>query len=116
MSNFKESHPVQVDEFTIQMGVAVEPGFTCWVFHVLKKRDAIVLFIKCCNVKYLKKTHNYSLPLPKLVDDALAIDRCTGSTLWADAIAKEMNNVRVAFDALEDSRDVPHDSTLSNAT
>ncbi len=56
------------------------------------------------NVNHLKKTQNYSLPMQKLVDDALTIDRCTGSTLWADAIVKEMKNVRVAFNALEDGR------------
>ena len=90
------------------MGVALEPGFNWWVFRVLKKRDAIISLVKRRNVKYLKKTHKYGLPLPKSVDDALAIDRRSGSTLWADAIAKEMKNVRVAFDALEDGRNVPH--------
>ncbi len=63
---------------------------------------------KRCNVKCLNKTHKYSLPLPKSVDDALSIDRWSGSTLWVDAIAKEMKNVRVAFDTLEDGRNVPH--------
>ncbi len=48
---------------------------------------------KHSNIKYLKKTHNYDLHLLKSVDDALAIDRCSGSNLWADAIAKEMKNV-----------------------
>ncbi len=81
------------------------------MFRVLKKRDAIFLLMKWHNVKYLKKTHKYGLPLPKLVNDALSIDRWFGSTLWADAIAKEMKNVRVAFDALEDGRN----SSLSNA-
>ncbi len=52
--------------------------------------------------------HKYGLPQPKLVDDALAIDQCTGSTLWADAIAKEKKNVCIAFDALEDSRNIQH--------
>ncbi len=47
-------------------------------------------------------------PLSKLVDDALAIDRHSGSTLWVDAIVKEMENIRVAFNALEDDRNVPH--------
>ncbi|KAL7461055.1 hypothetical protein ACHAXS_001491 [Conticribra weissflogii] len=56
----------------------------------------------------LKKSHKYSLPLLKLIDDALAIERCTGSTLLVDAIVKEMQNVRVAFDTLEDGRNVPH--------
>ncbi len=83
MSNLKESHPIQINEFVIQIGVALEPGFNWWVFHVLKKQDAITLLVKCCNIKYLKKTHKFGLPLPKSVDDALAIGRCTGSTLWA---------------------------------
>ncbi len=48
------------------MGVALEPGFNWWVFR---------------DVKYLKKTHKYGLPLPKLVEDALSIDRRSGSTL-----------------------------------
>ncbi len=90
------------------MGVAIEPGFYCWLFCVLKKRDTIILLVKCCNVKYLKKTHKYSLPLPKSVVDALAINRHYDSTLWEDSIAKEKKNIRVAFDPLEDSRNFPH--------
>ncbi len=99
----------------MQIVVALEPGFNWWVFHVLKTRDTIISLVKCCNVKYLKKTHKYCLPLPKSFDDAFAIYRCSGSTLWENTIAKEMENVRVACDALEDGRNVPH-SSLSNAT
>ncbi len=86
------------------MGIALEPGFNWWAFCILKKREAIILLVKYRNIKYLKKTHMYGLLMPKLVNDALTIDRYTGSTLWADAIVKEMNNVRVAFNALEDGR------------
>ncbi len=46
LSNLKESHPVQVAQFAIQMGVALEPGFNWWVFRVLKKRDTITLMVK----------------------------------------------------------------------
>ncbi len=42
------------------------------------------------------------------MENALAIDRPTGSTLWGDDIAKVMQNVRDAFDTLEDSRNVSH--------
>ncbi len=108
LSDLKESHPVQVAEFAIQMGVALEPSFNWWVFCVVKKSNAIILLVKCYNIKYLKKTHKYGLSLSKLVDDALAIDGHTDTTLWANAIAKEMNNVRVISDALEGSRGVPH--------
>ncbi len=38
----------------------------------------------------------------------MAINRCSDSTLWVDTISKEMKNARVAFDALEDGRNVPH--------
>ncbi len=108
LSNLKESNWVQVAEFGILMGIALEPGFNWWVFCVLKKWEAIIMLVKHHNVKYLKKTHKYNLPPPKPVDDALAIDRHTGSTLWVDAIAKEMQNVKVAFDAVEDGWNVPH--------
>ncbi len=91
------------------MGIALESGFNWWVLFDLKKRDAIILLVKHCNIRYLKKTHNYGLPLPKSVEDALAINRCSGSTLWADAIAMEMKNVRVVFNTLEDGRKVPHE-------
>ncbi|KAL7448057.1 LOW QUALITY PROTEIN: hypothetical protein ACHAXS_000125, partial [Conticribra weissflogii] len=66
-----------------------------------KKGDVIILL-------YLKKTHKYSVPLSKSMDNALAIDRCSGTTIWADAISKETKNVRVVFDTLEDDRNVPH--------
>ncbi len=39
LSDLKESHPVQVVEFVVQMGVAIEPSSNWWVFLVLKKRD-----------------------------------------------------------------------------
>jgi hypothetical protein len=38
------------------------------------------------------------------VDDALAIDRKNGNIFWADAIAKEMKNVRVACKILENDK------------
>ncbi len=72
------------------MGVALEPGFNWWVFCVFKKSDTIIMLVKGHNIKYLKKIHKYSLPLQKMVNDALAIGRCSGSTLWVNAIVKEM--------------------------
>ncbi len=57
---------------------------------------------------YLWNVATSSLPLPKLVDDILAIDKRSGSTLWVDANAKEIQNVRVAFDTLEEDRTVLH--------
>jgi len=45
--------------------------------------------------------------VPKTVQEALALDKKNGNTLWADAIAKEMKNVRVAFKILPDGQTAP---------
>ncbi len=46
--------------------------------------------------------------VPKTVEDALDLDRCNGNTMWADAIAKEMKNVQVAFNPLQDGMEPPN--------
>ena len=57
--------------------------------------------------RYLKKSHKFGIELPKTVEQALALDAKNGNTLWADAISKEMENVRVAFEVLPDSKSTP---------
>ena len=51
----------------------------------------------------MKKTHKFGIELPKSVAHALELDRQNGNTLWADAIAKEMKDVRPAFRILDPS-------------
>jgi hypothetical protein len=55
----------------------------------------------------VKKTHKFGMRAPNSVDEAHAIDKENGSTLWADAIAKQMKNVRVAFDVKEGDKKAP---------
>ena len=43
------------------------------------------------------------------MEEALEIDRRTNTTFWGEAIKKEMQNVRIAFDILEDSSLPPQD-------
>eukprot|EP01082_Thalassiosira_pseudonana_P000070 g27.t1 g27 contig1:60384-63019(+) len=107
LSDLKESHPVQVAEYAVAQGIAHEPAFNWWVTHVLRKRDRIVAAVKKRNVRYLKKTHKFGIELPKSVAEAYELDRRNGDTKWADAIAKEMKNVRVAFRILPDGERVP---------
>ena len=45
--------------------------------------------------------------MPKTVKEALALDRRNGNTLWADAIAKEMKEVCIAYNILPDGHSVP---------
>ncbi len=63
----------------------------------MKKRSA----------RYLICMHKFGIECPKTVEDALELDEHNGNTMWADAIAKEMKNVQVAFDSLEDGVQPP---------
>ena len=107
LSDLKESHPVQMAEFAVAQGIAHEPAYNWWVQHVMKKRDRIIALVKRRNARYLKRTHKWGLELPKSVEEALAIDKKNNNTFWADAIAKEMKNVKVAFKILEDGENPP---------
>ena len=41
------------------------------------------------------------------MEQAYSLDAKNDNTLWADAISKEMKNVRVAFEVLTDEKSVP---------
>ena len=57
--------------------------------------------------RYLKRSHQFGIELPKTVEQAYALDARNGNILWADAISKEMENARVAFEVLPDGKSVP---------
>ena len=74
---------------------------------MLKKRDKIISSVRKWQVKYLKRRHKFGIELPKTVEHALALNTKDGNALWADAMSKEMENVRVAFKVLPDDKSVP---------
>ncbi len=88
-------------------GLDHEPAFNWWVPHVLKKRDQIISLVRKQTTRYLKRTHKFGIEVPKTVKEALALDRKNDNTFWADAIAKEMKEVRIAFNILPDGRSAP---------
>ena len=57
--------------------------------------------------RYLKKTHKFGIELTNTVEQALALNAHNSNTLGADAIYKEMENVRVAFEVLPDGESIP---------
>jgi hypothetical protein len=65
-------------------------------FYLVRKR----------NPRYLKRAHKFGIALPKTVKEALELDK-NGNTFWADAIAKEMKDVCVAFKILLDGQSAP---------
>jgi hypothetical protein len=73
----------------------------------LKKRDQIISLVRRRTTRYLKRTLKFGIEIPKTVNEALALDHKNGNTLWADAIAKEIREVRIAFNILPDGGSAP---------
>jgi hypothetical protein len=91
----------------VTQGIDHKPFFNWWVPHVLKKRDRIISLVCKWTTCYLKRTHKFGIEVPKPVKEALDLDRKNGNTLWANAIAKEMKEVHIAFNILPDGHSAP---------
>jgi hypothetical protein len=107
LADLKESHPLETAKYAMTQGIDHEPAFNWWVPHVLTKRDQIIFLVRIQTTRYLKRTHKFSIEVPKTVKEALALDRKNGDTLWEDAIAKEMKEVCIAFNILPDGHSAP---------
>ena len=53
------------------------------------------------------KTHKYIIEVTNNVLDAYSIERVNVNVYWRKSIAKEMKNVLIAFDILDEFEDVP---------
>jgi hypothetical protein len=104
LKDLKESNPVEVAEYSLANKILEEPAFAWWARHVLRKRDRIIRKVKS---RYWGRTHKYGILLPKSVEEALRIDRETGTDLWQKAIEREMKTIECAFQFPEDSKPPP---------
>ena len=95
----KELNPVEVAEFAISRNIDSEPAFIWWVPYTLRRRDRI---IAAANARVRRVSHKYGIQIPNSVLEAYKIDERNGNTFWRDAINKEMENLKVAFDILPD--------------
>ena len=59
-------------------------------------------------------THKYGIEIPSSVAEALEVDRRNKDTFWRDAINKEMGNLKVAFDILEQDVPIPRGWTTAS--
>jgi Reverse transcriptase (RNA-dependent DNA polymerase). len=94
----KESHPLETADFAVSRNINDEPAFAWWTPFILRKRDRVISGM-IARVK--KVTHKYGVELPTTVQEAFDLDKKNGNTLWRDALTKEMENLKVAFDILE---------------
>ena len=104
LKELKESYPIQVAEFAVARGVDKMPAFAWWVNFTLKKRDSIIASVRS---RIARTTHKYGIEIPTSWKHAKEIDVRNHNRLWQDALAKEMKNVGVAFNILEDHKNVP---------
>jgi hypothetical protein len=101
LSDLKESHPLETAKYVVTMGINHKPAFNWWVPHVLRKCDRIISAMAKRSARYLKRTHKFGIEIPS------ELDRQNGNTFWVDAIAKEMTEVRKAFEILPDGKTAP---------
>ena len=94
LKDLNNSYPVQVTEYAIANKLQDQPAFAWWVPYTMNKRKQIIGKLQS---KYWQRTHKYGIRIPKSAKEAKEIDQENGDTLWQDAIAKEMENVRVTF-------------------
>ena len=104
LKDMKESQPVDVAEFAEARYLVDEPAFSWWVPYTLRKGDVIVSAVKS---RARKTTHKFGIKLPSSVDDAYKIDMKNKNDFWRKAIEKEMHDVGIAFEILEDDVATP---------
>ena len=73
---------------------------------MIKKRAQLISLVNKRSAHYLKKTHKFGVQVPKSAKHALELDKKNGNTFWQYSIAKETNNVRVAFQILDENEEV----------
>ena len=58
-------------------------------------------------VRLRKTTHKYGVEIPKDVHYAQELDKRNENTIWMDVLAKEMFNMGIAFEVLEEKQSAP---------
>jgi hypothetical protein len=108
LNDLKASNPIELVEYAVVNRIAEELAFKWWVSNTLHKRNRIISKVKR---KYWQMTHKFGCKLPHSVEEqALEIDRQTGTDHWHRALNKEMSKVKVAWNACVD---ITHDDVRS---
>ena len=105
LADMKEAHPVETAEYARARGISNEPAFAWWVPYTLRKREVILAAVLN---RIRRMTHKHGIEIPKDVEHVHEIDARNGNSLWRDAHKKEMYNVGVAFEILDEGVHAPH--------
>jgi len=100
LKTLKETNLVQVVDYTHGNKIDMEPAFDWWVPTVLRRHNRI---IKHAVNRHHHISYKFGIPLPLSMADTEHLDRINGNTLWMDALCKEMEAVRTAFEVQDES-------------
>ena len=92
---------MELAECATARGISGEPAFAWWVPYTLRKRDVVTSAVKS---RLRKATHKCGVETPQDVAHAIELDGINGNDHWQKAIEKEMCNVGVAFEILNDDQ------------
>jgi hypothetical protein len=104
LEDLKEINPIEVAEYAVGKNLQDAPDFFWWVPHVLNKRSRIIAAV---TKRYHKQTHKFGIKVTKSWNYCVRLDKENGDTLWQDAVRKEMKNIRIAFQILNDDDAIP---------
>jgi hypothetical protein len=96
LKDLKASNPIKVAEYAIANRLIEEPAFKWWAPHILCHRNQIISKVKS---QYWKTTDKFGICLPKMVEEALEINKAMNTDLWRKAVNKEMAKVKIAWKA-----------------
>ena len=65
LKDIKESHPVDVADFSEERGITYEPYFTLLVPYTIRKCNVILAAVKS---RIRKTTHKYGIKIPSTID------------------------------------------------
>ena len=100
LKDVKLSNPVDTAEYAIWKGIDKEPAFSWWVPTIIRQRQRMV---KRINVgRKIRKKTKFGIVIPTDIEEAKLLDDENNNNLWEQAIKKELDKVRVAFQLLED--------------
>ena len=98
LKDLEKSNPVDLAEYSMANEISDETAFNWWVKENLWHRYIIISKVK---YKYWRTSHKFGIKFPKTVKEAYDIDRQSGNGFGTTAIAKEMTNVRIAFEKFD---------------
>ena len=78
LKDLKESSPIEVSDYALDNQIVEKPAFKWWVPHTIHKRSRIISKVKS---RYWQTTHKFGIRLPKTTEEALQIDKITGTDL-----------------------------------